>query len=64
MSVCYVEGKIISSGELHAWNQVKIGDTWRSVDTTYASSAKNRKYLDLNEKDLQAREIAAIYGDA
>jgi transglutaminase domain protein len=64
LSVRYVEGKIISSGELHAWNQVKIGDTWRSVDTTYASSAKNRKYLDLNEKDLQAREIAAIYGDA
>ncbi|MDD2575242.1 MAG: InlB B-repeat-containing protein [Acholeplasmataceae bacterium] len=31
----YVTGKIISNGELHAWNNVKLGGTWYFIDVTW-----------------------------
>lgn len=31
----YVTGVILENGELHAWNNVKLGDTWYFLDVTW-----------------------------
>lgn len=63
-----VEGKFINSNENHAWNMIKLNDSWYHVDVTQADA--NENYIDYSYfcsidnqilKDHKIESIIPIY---
>lgn len=51
LETVYVTGVATASGEGHAWNKVRIGDTWRIVDATWNDSDPADRYLLLTDAE-------------
>ena len=51
LTAMYVNG-VVTSGDRHAWNKVKVGDVWRAVDSTWNDSDPANRYLLLTDAQM------------